>query len=385
MTTDKDFALEKISALGGPNKLHGLIDIVPDAMVVIDVQGRILSFNKGTELIFGYLEREVLGENVSLLMSSPDRVNHDRYMERYIQTGEKRIIGIGRITTARRRDGTIFPIELAIGEVSLPGDNIYAGFIRDLTEYNETERQLHGLQGELAHVSRISSMGTLATSIAHELNQPLTALTNYAQTARDLLEEPDAENIRIVRNALDECAKEALRAGQIVHRLRDFISRGDSERQIVSLQRLVNEATALSLINGNGKDVDFRSNLDPKQALVLVDPIQIQQVLVNLICNALEAMEGMKPRILVISSKPVEKRMIQVTVSDSGPGIEPKIADRLFHPFVSTKRSGMGLGLSICHTIVSSHGGTIRVEQSEYGGTAFSFTLMDGSEVQDDE
>ncbi|HZF46061.1 MAG TPA: PAS domain S-box protein, partial [Sphingomonadaceae bacterium] len=212
-----------LAAFRRAEDLHALIDTVPDAMVVIDTGGRIISFSKGAERMFGYSERELLGENVSVLMPSPDREQHDSYLGHYLATREKRIIGIGRVTTARRRDGTTFPIDLAVGEVELPDGPVFAGFIRDLTETRETERLLHNLQNELAHTSRITSMGTLATSIAHELNQPLTAVTNYMQAARDLLADPTPDNLALAREAMDETAKEALRAGQIVHRLRDFV------------------------------------------------------------------------------------------------------------------------------------------------------------------
>lgn len=375
----------RTAAFGGARELHALIDTVPDAMIVIDTEARIVSFSRGAEQMFGYAEEDILGENISLLMPSPDRERHDDYIRRYLDTGERRIIGIGRVTTARHRDGSTFPIDLAVGELRLGEARLFSGFIRDLTESRATEKQLHALQAELAHVSRITSMGTLATSIAHELNQPLTAVANYTQAARDLLVDPDAEAIETVREALDECAKETLRAGQIVRRLRDFISRGETTRRLSSLEKLVKEATALALINGDVRGLDVQSRLDPDIDEVLVDPIQIQQVLVNLLRNALEAMEASPVKILSIESRPGPQGMLTVSVSDSGPGIEPHVADKLFHPFVSSKESGMGLGLSICHTIISSHGGRIWVEPSEFGGTRFNFTLMTAdSEVEDE-
>jgi two-component system sensor kinase FixL len=376
MNTPAARARKKLAAFGGVDDLHALIDTVPDAMVVIDVKGTIISFSKGAERMFGYAEDEILGENVRMLMPSPDREQHDGYLSHYVETGEKRIIGIGRVTTARRRDGAAFPIDLAVGEVVLRNERVFAGFIRDLTDSRETERLLHNLQGELAHASRITSMGTLATSIAHELNQPLTAVTNYVQAARDLLAEPTPENVELVREALAETANEALRAGQIVHRLRDFVSRGDSSREIASLHRLVKETTALALLDVSVRNTDFITRLDPKLDEVLVDPVQVQQVLLNLMRNALDAMADIPVRQLAIGSAPADDGMVRITVSDSGPGLAPEIAERLFQPFVSTKDSGMGLGLSICHTIVSSHGGKIWAEPSDLGGAAFHFTLM---------
>ncbi len=366
-------ALEKFGGLEG---LHALIDTVPDAMIVIDTEGKILSFSKGAARMFGYAEGEVFGENISMLMPSPDRERHDRYIARYLETGERRIIGIGRVTTARARDGSTFPIDLSVSELTVGGRKFFTGFIRDLTSNRETEQQMHSLQAELAHVSRISAMGTLATSIAHELNQPLTAITNYVETARDLLDRPTPENLGNIREALRETAAETVRAGQIVQRLRNFISRGEAIREFTSLARVVKEASALALINGDGRDVDFDSVLDPDHDRVLVDGVQIQQVLVNLIRNALEAMHDSPIKQLTITSQPYADDMVLVMVSDSGPGLDHHVAQRLFHPFISTKASGMGLGLSICQTIINAHDGQIWAKPSAMGGTDFCFTLI---------
>ena len=234
---------------GSAAHLRSILETVPDAMVVIDEQGRIISFSRAAERLFGFAEAELIGENVSTLMPSPDRERHDCYLKRYLETGEKRIIGIGRLVTGRRRDGTTFPMELAVGEARLSQERIFTGFIRDLTERQDYEKRVHTLQDELAHVSRVTAMGTLATSIAHELNQPLTAIANYVETASQMLADPSKETIEVIREALDECAKEAVRAGQIVRRLRDYISRGETERQVVSLARLVNEASALAFVS----------------------------------------------------------------------------------------------------------------------------------------
>lgn len=370
--------------IGHVEGLHAILDTVPDAMIVTDERGRILSFSIGAEKMFGFRERDLVGENVSALMPSPDRERHDGYIRHYRQTGEKRIIGIGRVTTARHRDGSTFPVDLAINETRIDGERVFVGFLRDLTERRETEKRLHGLQADLAHASRISAMGTLAASIAHELNQPLTAIANYAEAARDLLAENDAPGTEEIARALDECSAEAMRAGAIVRKLRDFISRGETERRIASLERLATEATALALINGEGRDIEFETRLDPDADRVLVEPVQIQQVLLNLIRNAVEAMEDASAKRIEIASRKTGDGFVEVTVADSGPGLDKRVAARLFHPFVSTKESGMGLGLSICHTIVNGHGGRIWAEPSALGGTIFHFTLIDADDTDDE-
>ncbi len=363
--------------------LRSILETIPDAMIVIDEAGHILSFSTAAEKMFGFAEAELLGENVSALMPSPDRERHDAYLARYFTTGEPRIIGIGRVTTARHRDGTTFPIDLHIGEARIGEARVFTGFIRDLTERQQAELRLHDLQSELAHVSRVTAMGTLATSIAHELNQPLTAIANYVETAVELLETPDEDMLAIVREALADCAAQSVRAGQIVRRLRDFISRGETERRVESLARVVNEASALALVGAGERGVEVEVKLDPTADKVLIDRIQVQQVVLNLVRNAIEAMEESRTRRLKIGSRKLGDNQVQVTIEDSGAGIEPDIAARLFQPFVSTKSTGMGLGLSICHTIVHGHGGRIWAEPSRLGGTAFHFTLIDASEAPD--
>ena len=358
--------------------LRSILETAPDAIVVIDVKGRMLSFSASAERMFGYLEDEVLGENVSMLMPSPDREQHDGYLERYMRTGERRIIGIGRVLTARKRDGSTFPIELSVGEARIGEERVFTGFIRDLTERQQVELRVHDLQSDLAHVARVSEMGTLATSLAHELNQPLTAIANYVEAARDMLDKvPDEQTMETLREALSETAAQSVRAGQIVRRLRDFISRGETERRIESLRRLVTEASALALVGGGGQDLEVEVRLDPSGDRVLVDRIQIQQVILNLIRNAIEAMEVQANSRLHITSERDGNGMLCVTVADNGPGLAPEIEARLFEPFRSTKESGLGLGLSISATIIEAHGGRIWADRSKMGGTAFHFTIID--------
>ena len=359
--------------------LDSILETVPDAMIVIDERGLILSFSAAAERMFGYPEAELLGENISILMPSPDRERHDHYLENYLVTGERRIIGIGRITTARRRSGAVFPIDLHIGEARAGTEKLFTGFIRDLTERQATQRRLHDLQAELAHVARVTAMGTLATALAHELNQPLTAIANYVETARDLLHSPNDDVLEVVREALDECAGQSVRAGQIVRRLRDYISRGEIARMPESLNQLVSEANVLAMIGAGAHGIEIEVRLDPAFDKVLVDRIQIQQVILNLVRNAIEAMDDAPIRRVQISSRREKEGSIRVTIADSGPGLDPALAGQMFQPFNSTKSQGMGLGLSICHTIIRGHAGRIWADASDFGGTAFHFTLIDAA------
>jgi two-component system sensor kinase FixL len=359
--------------------LRSILATVPDAMVVIDEAGSILSFSAAAERMFGYSEAEVIGRNVKILMPSPDRERHDQYLINYLTTGKRKIIGIGRVTTALHRDGNTFPIELAVGEAWSDDKRIFTGFIRDLTERQETLLRLQDLQSELAHVGRVSEMVTLASTLAHELNQPLTADASYCESARDLLtDHPGEETVAMVREAMGEAAQQAIRAGQIVRRLRDFMSHGETERRTESLQRLINEANALALVGTREHGIDVQLSLDPRADVVFVDRIQVQQIVVNLIRNAIDAMGDSPVRSLSIRTGLGQDSFVQVTIEDTGTGISESVAPQLFQPFVTSKESGMGIGLSICRTIVQAHGGRIWFEPGTTGGTAFHFTLPSG-------
>jgi two-component system sensor kinase FixL len=378
-----DTALER-SAL----HLRSILATVPDAMIVIDERGVILSFSAAAERLFGYSEVEVIGRNVSMLMPEPDRQRHDSYLGRYMTTGEQRIIGAPRIVVGRRRDGTDFPMELSVGEASSDGHRIFTGFIRDLTEQQRAELRLKEVQSELIHVSRLSAMGTMASTLAHEINQPLTAIANYLEASRDLLKRDrgDPEIEAMLTEAVTESAKEALRAGNIVRRLRNFVSRGDVETNVEDLPTLVDEACRLALIGAREKGVRAFFDLDAGVHAVVVDRVQIQQVILNLVRNAIDAMydHASPVRDVTISTKFDDRGMVQLSVADTGPGIAPEVAPRLFEAFASTKEQGMGLGLSICRTIVETHGGRIWAEPREGGGTIFNFTIPGaGTEEQE--
>lgn len=350
--------------------VRSILSTVPDPMVVIDDHGAILSFSTAAERLFGYVEEEVVGKNVSMLMPSPYREQHDGYLQRYLRTGEKHIIGIGRVVTGQKRDGTTFPMELSVGEAT-SDQRIFTGFIRDLTERQRAEEKMEELRASLIHAARVSAMGTMASTLAHELNQPITAVNNYVEGVRDMLPDADA----FIREALDDASREALRAGDIVHRLRDFVAHGEVGRNLENLPALIGEAVALGAIGARGGGVEVRTDLDPAARLVLVDKVQTQQVLINLIRNAMEAMSGSPVRQLVISSRIQDRQFVRVSVEDSGPGVPKAIAENLFRAFVSTKAQGMGLGLSICRTIIEANGGRIWLEPRSGGGSIFHFTL----------
>lgn len=365
-------------------RLRSILQTVPDAMIVIDEFGRIESLSATAERLFGYSAAESIGRNISMLMPSPYREQHDAYLKRYLGTGEKHIIGIGRVVSGQRKDGSTFPMHLTVGELRSADRHYFTGFIRDLTDQQITESRLKELQSEVTHMSRFTALGEMASTLAHEINQPLTAISNYLRGCQRLLDRVESDSSAMLRDAIGKAADQALRAGQIIRRLREFVARGESDRRIESLPKLIEDASTLALIGAkeNGVDVSFR--LDPAVDLVLADRIQIQQVLVNLIRNAIEIMaETPGRRRLEIAAVADREDLVQISVSDTGLGIAPEIAKQLFQPFVTTKRKGMGLGLSICRTIIEAHGGKIWVEPNPGGGTIFHFTLRSAKEDED--
>jgi two-component system sensor kinase FixL len=350
-------------------QLQSLLDTVPDAMIVIDERGLVTSFSPSAEKLFQWTRGEVIGQNVSRLMPGPDHDAHDSYLERYARTGERRVIGLPRIITARRKDGSEFPAELCVGETVDGGRNYYLGFVRDLTE---TRLQL--LHYELGRISRLSIMGEMAAALAHELNQPLAASSNFLKGGQRLLqrENPQSRALPAMNKAVDQ----TLRAGEIIRRLRDFVTVGDGHREVESLRKLMEDARALAFVGAHEHRIAAKADWDPAVDAVFVDKVQVQQVMLNLVRNAIDAMEDTELRELHTATRHAENGMAMVSISDTGRGINPKIADQLFQPFVTTKADrGTGVGLSICRTIVEAHGGRIWIEPNLPCGTTFHFTL----------
>ena len=361
-------------------RLRSITQTAPDAIVVIDETGIIDTVNPAAERLFGYASDELVGENVKILMPSPYREAHDAHLGRYRETGQKRVIGIGRVVVGRRKDGTTFPARLSIGEIELEQGRLFTGFLHDITERQDIQRRAGILQQELMHASRLSAMGEMASGIAHELNQPLTAIMNYARAARRHLErtEPDPAPIA---DLVDKAGHQAERAAEIIKRLRRFIRKDESERRLEPINTAVEEAAALALIGASDRNIELIFSLDDALPPVLMDRIEVQQVVLNILRNAIEAFEGTGERKIRISTRASGPHQVEVDIRDNGPGLAPHVADDPFRPFQTTKADGMGIGLAISHTIIDSHGGQLWAENPPEGGAAFRFTLPVGSEA----
>jgi two-component system sensor kinase FixL len=359
--------------------LRSVIDTAPDAIVTIDADARVRSFSPAAERLFGYAADEVIGRNVSLLMPEPYRSLHDGYVERYLATGEKRIIGIGRAVIARHKDGRTFPIELAVGEVRSGASHVFTGFIRDISDRVAAQARANKLQQELSHVARLSAMGEIASMIVHELNQPLTAIANFGEAAKRLLE-ADGDQRRAA-GFMEKSVAQAHRASEMIRRLRSFVSRSPGEMEPIAVNEVVRDAARLALIGAADQHIRTGFELAADLPEVTADRIQVQQVVVNLIRNGIDAMleaPAGREAELVVETRTDADGAVLISVADTGPGIAPEVAADLFDPFVTTKKGGMGIGLSVSRSIVEAHGGRIWAEPVPGGGTRFRFTLPTG-------
>lgn len=342
----------------------------------MDEAGRIEHFNKAAETMFGFPAKEAIGKDISILMPDPDHSNHERYVGRYLETREARIIGIGRELTARRKDGTLFPTHLAVGEVRSRGKIRFIGLIRDLTEDKRAEERKLRQHTDMIAASRLTTMGEMAAAMAHEINQPLAAIANYASAAERLMEAgPDCRDD--VKSALARVKEQAHRAGEIIRKLRSFVKPESTSLEARNLKRVIEEIHPLAEVDARANNISLEFDIADKLPEVVVDELQFQQVILNLLRNAIDATLDSDPDARRVElhgyiSAPDE---VRVDVVDRGHGISDAVRNNVFNPFFTTKSGGMGMGLTICQTIVKSHGGKLGFENNPGGGSTFYVTL----------
>ncbi len=357
-------------------ELHALLDAAVDAMIVIDDRGRITTFNKAAERMFGYAAADAIGRNVSILMGEPDSSQHDAHIERYKATGEARIIGIGREVQARRANGEIFPIALSVGEAKDVGGRRFVGILRDLSSERAAEQQTRSLEARLAHVGRFNLMGEMAAGIAHEINQPLSAIATYAQAAKRIMDhaQPNMATLREICTKIDDQAR---RAGQVIENLRKFIRKQEIKTQSLDVNRIVRDVLNLIEADAHAEGIPVRIEAAEGLPTVRADAVQLQQVLLNLTRNSVDAMRGglAKDRGIIVTTQRNERGGVRITVTDHGHGVSRQLGDNIFHPFVTTKREGLGVGLAISRTIVQSYDGSLTYTDNPVGGAIFSIDL----------
>ena len=359
----------------GEDKLHRVIDTALDGMIVIDASGTVLLYNAACERLFGYSAREVLGNNVKLLMTPSDRRDHDTYIRNYLRSGTAKVIGIGRDVTGRRKDGSTVPLRLSVGELrDDAGVPFFIGTLHDLTETLRARARIEELQSELMQVARASAVGEMGSALAHELTQPLSAVVGFVEASAALLRQGDGEPSAEVHEYMDQAVAQTLRAGAVIRLMREFTGRGDPERSVEDLNAVVEEICELATLGTASDGVDLELSLAARLPPVLIDHVQIQQVVLNLVRNSIDALSDGGTGTITVATAPGND-MVEVVVADDGPGLPAEVRERVFEPFVSTKPDGIGIGLSICRTIVEAHGGTIALDTGTRRGARFRFSV----------
>jgi two-component system sensor kinase FixL len=370
---------ETLGDSGNPDRsarLDSLMNAMVDAFILINEIGTIERFNVAAETMFGYSADDVLGENIRILMSGDDKRNHDSYLNRYMGKRKSKVIGIGREVLARRKDGSVFPADVALGEIGVEGSLRFIGIVRDLTKQREAEQHALRQREEMVNTSRLTIMGEMAAAMAHELNQPLSAISNYASAGIRLL--PDSgENIEDLRDLLEKIVTQAHRAGEVIRRTRDFTRSADMKRKRIQPAEFLKEIWALAELDSKANNIAVSFDIQPDLPEVIVDSLQIQQVILNLLRNGVDAMADTPPenRQLVLSAFSDNPDIVTITVTDQGGGITPEVSAKLFHPFFTTKTSGMGMGLAISRSIAENHGGTLKFTNNEEDGVSFILTI----------
>lgn len=352
--------------------LRSIVDLAPEAIVTIDAVGTVLSFSPGGETMFGYHQEEIESHPLTMLMPENHAANHQSYVDAYLKTGNAKIIGRSRILSARRKNGEIFPIRLTVGEAHKGDDPIFIGFIEDVTRQEETRRNLESALVDLERTSRLSTLGEMAATIAHDLNQPLTGAVSSADAADLLLEREGMDETHPARQRLRQSLVDMGRVAELVRHVTKFLKTGEPQKSLCNLNDIVSEGVLLA-ITGADPRVKIDLGLADSLPLAEVDPVQVQQVIVNLLRNALDAVEVSEIKRITIATKGVGEAA-EISISDTGNGISNDMSDRLFEPMVTSKQGRLGLGLTIVRRMVRAHHGQLTAEHLD-GKTVFRVLL----------
>jgi toluene monooxygenase system protein E len=361
-----------------------MIETANDAVLCMDQSGAILLANPATTEVFGYEPAELIGKPLTVLMPEFLRKVHDDGFRRYLATGQRHLNWQGSELTGLHKNGQEFPVEISFGEeVTADGRRIFTGFVRDISERKQAEElraSLHAAQAELARVSRLTTMGELAASIAHEVNQPLTGIKSNGSACLRLLANRNLDP-EVLRRALEEIVADSTRASAVIARIRASIKKTPPEKQALDINEVIQEVLELAGHELRKHQILVKCQLNKTLPLVPADRVQLQQVLLNLIINGIESMAEVteRPRELGMQSQLADSGQVLITVRDSGTGLGSE-ADRLFTPFFTTKENGMGMGLPISRTILEDAGGRLWAAPNSPHGAVFSFTLPATSE-----
>jgi two-component system sensor kinase FixL len=364
---------------------EAVVDTAAEGVITIGTSGTIETFNRAAQQMFGYSFEEAHGMNVGMLMPRRHDSEHNKYIARYLETNEAHIIGSGREVSAQRKDGTDFPIHLAVSEVRDRRERKFVGLIRDLSRQRSAENEARQHREHLAHVDRLNMLGEMATGIAHEINQPLTAISLFAQAGRRML---NADNPDRLPELFEKLSTQALRAGAVIERMQTMARQRESAKEVVDCNALVEEAAKLAEAEARIRDMTIEVVTEIELPSVVVDTVQIQQVALNLLRNGMEAMRSVDcchGDTITLRTRLRDDGDIEVAVVDSGCGVSETAERKIFTPFSTTKETGMGMGLTISRSIITSHGGQLDFHNNDSNGATFFFTLPVAAGESNDE
>lgn len=345
---------------------------MPEGVFLTDRSRKIRDCNKAALREFGYQQHEIMNTEIDRLWLSKQAM--DAVGHKWSRSGQSSEI------IAIRKDKTTFRAVLTILADSTENEGTMTAIVQSALATDDVERRIQELQDELTRLARLYQLGDMASILAHELTQPLGAIANYSQGCSKLLDQGQNTEVQQLQDALQEITQNALRAGDIIRQLRDFMGRDCGEKRLEHLETLIGEAMKLALVGSNIAGIVTETQLGAANDVIFANRVQIEQVLVNIMRNAIEAMDSVEDARLTIATRNEADGMIVVEVSDNGPGIPHEIESSLFHPFVTTKPRGLGIGLSVSKRIVEAHGGRIAARRRGCRGSVFEihFPLKSG-------
>ncbi len=358
-------------------KLNSILNASIEGIIVIDTTGTIVSVNAAVENIFGYTPEELISNRVIKLMPITIKKKQDYYLEKYLRIFIPKAIGQIREVEGLRKDGSLVPLDMTIAEFPLDGMHYYSGIVRDVSTRKQQELQEREHLEKLAHVTRLGLMGEMASGIAHEVNQPLSAVVNYTEVCLRLLQNENLD-IEKIGGVMKKANQQALKAGQIIHSMREFVKPRKIHRSTADINDLIYDAIGIFESDFKQNLIAMRFELTKSLPNVFIDRVQIEQVILNLIRNSIEALKELPQftqRQLSIETTLNELFYIVVRVKDNGPGLTTIQREKILTPFFTTKSSGMGMGLSISRSLVEAHQGTLHFNSKEDKGTTFYFTI----------
>jgi two-component system, LuxR family, sensor kinase FixL len=350
--------------------LAAIVESSEDAIISKDMHGIVMSWNRAAERLFGYSASEIIGQPITMIFPA-DRLGEEAAILTRILRGER----LEHYETMRRhKGGRTISVSVTISPIVDANRKVVGAskIIRDLTERDERDRRIQDLQMELAHVQRLTELGQVVSALVHEVNQPLAAIRNYVNACQRLIASGKQEQ---VQGGLKLIGDQIDRARQIVERIREFVKKGDAQMRAEHLPDVIQEIIMLTQASVREEGVRVATQLDPMASAAQINKVQVHQVLFNLLRNGIEATQGQLRRQLTVATRPADSDMLEISVADTGSGLPEEIRGRLFQPFVTSKANGMGVGLSVCRTIVETHGGRLWAEDNPGGGTVFRFTV----------